>query len=264
MRERPILFKSDLVRAILSGRKTETRRPITPQPKGWTPEPCYTDAEVAASKARGEAQPEGPCGHWAWCLHGDQDFSEVVRCPLGRAGDRLWVRETWARVPRTAYHHDPSIPHVVSPDGDSWAVYRASWERSAPRWTPSIHMPRWACRLVLPIAEVRVERLQDITEEGAVAEGKAASVARWWACIDHKGRSYDLCGGEPDAEERAGLAACIERTHETTARDLFAQTWSDIYGKQDGLRWADSPWVWVVRWNRADIITGEAARPEAA
>mgnify|MGYP006374007585 CR=1 FL=1 len=91
-------------------------------------------------------------------------FREVIaRCPMGQAGDRLWVRETW-----TAAMHDPK--------GPADCLYRADDNRGVEdlaeaKWTPSIHMPRWACRLVLPLVSVRVERLRDITEAGAKAEG---------------------------------------------------------------------------------------------
>jgi hypothetical protein len=140
VKERPILFKDVMVRAILVGRKTQTRRIAKPR---------YDD--------------KTPCDHWMayapdfirrHCAHG----SEGQTCPYGQPGDRLWVRETWA----------------INPD-DGGAVYRATdpdWEVcECWTWRPSIHMPRWASRITLEITAVRVERLQGISLDDAKAEG---------------------------------------------------------------------------------------------
>lgn len=139
MKERPILFNGEMVRAILAGRKTQTRRAVKPQPV----EGCWMG---------------GPRnGVWdertgmAW-------FGQTWRCPCGVSGDCLWVRETWCSDP------EPSQPERV--------CYRATaGDESFIRWKPAIHMPRWASRITLEIAEVRVQRLQDISEEDARAEG---------------------------------------------------------------------------------------------
>ena len=160
-RERPILFRGELVRAILEGRKTQTRRPVKlPSPDGAV----YVDPG-------GTIFGPGPyVKNYKVVPGGDGQMHPRILCPYGYPGDRLWVKETHAIVPRTAYWHDPTIPHVER--GDEWAVYRAAWERCAPsRWRASIHMPRWASRLSLEIVSVRVERLHAITEEDARAEG---------------------------------------------------------------------------------------------
>ena len=129
MKERPILFGGDMVRAILDGRKTQTRRPVK------------LDFSGRVRRARR-----------SWHL---EDPNAVNACPFGAPGDRLWVRETWA------------CPQTVT-------YYRADEEALLPRgekWTPSIHMPRWASRIALEVTAVRVERVQDITEKDALAEG---------------------------------------------------------------------------------------------
>ncbi len=157
MREHPLLMKGPLVRATLEGRKTQTRRPI-----------------------KQEAQPDLGF-EWSECLCREIDPSDTPcatcasRFPgLAAAGDRLWVRETWDwrdwqsmanRKVRIAYAADGAQVDTIAPCDWNPVVYNAA------RWHPSIHMPRWACRLVLPLVSVRVERVQDITEEDARAEG---------------------------------------------------------------------------------------------
>ena len=151
MNEHPLLMRGPLVRATLAGRKTQTRRPIIPQP----------DDDIVAVRYDAIAD------LWLGNTPEDNDLgytsSWAERCPLGKAGDRLWVRETW-----TAAMHEPKGPDDC--------LYRADDNRGVEdlaeaKWTPSIHMPRWACRLVLPLASVRVERVQGITEDDAKAEG---------------------------------------------------------------------------------------------
>ena len=129
MKERPILFSAPMVRALLDGRKTQTRRIL-----------------------KAEAEPL-----------------------TYQAGDRLWVRERHALVPATAYRASTGVESHVNPsDPDQAVVYREGWERSQPgRWRPSIHMPRWASRLTIAVTEVRVQRLQEISEKDAADEGLA-------------------------------------------------------------------------------------------
>lgn len=203
-KEIPLLMAGELVRSTLAGRKTETRRPIKQAIEHGVP----ANAVCAT----------GP-GRWvSWWGRGSQAHYDAMTkshygpgdgwtCPLGAPGDRLWVRETWC-----GGQHGTSYQ------------YRADWPNHdfGPKWRPSIHMPRAACRLVLPLVEVRVEQLQDITEVAARAEGFADDLAP---------------------------IAC------------FHEVWNSIYGKQDGLRWGDNPWVWVLRWNADEILTGEAAAP---
>lgn len=138
-RERPILFSAPMVRALLDGGKTQTRRIMKPQPR-------RVDGGV----------PFGDAPAWAHAEPG----SAVMRCPYGQRGDRLWVRET---------HMDLGACFLYRADAN------AEQERAivAPgqRWKPAIHMPRVACRLTLVVTGVRVERLQDISRGDAMAEG---------------------------------------------------------------------------------------------
>ncbi len=161
MRERPILFNGADVRAILSGTKTQTRRAIKPQP----------DDRGLWPRGTRPAPWDGP---------------------FGQPGDRLWVREAHAIFPTHGQHRADGerwgpwggLPTTVSEDGKQVAYYREGFDRCDPgRWRPSIHMPRWACRLVLEITDVRVERLQAISEADAWAEGcppKIMDPRRWF------------------------------------------------------------------------------------
>lgn len=203
VREHGILFAAPMVRAILEGQKTMTRRVVKPQPDARLysvnggPEWTYPDPH----------DPDVP------------DWGRVVRCPYGVAGDRLWVRETWATV-KTLDHLAPS--KVWQYDRPP-SLYYAEWTGAARnsewrgKWRPSIHMPRWASRTTLENASVRVERLQDITEEDAKAEGMAS-----WAAAS--------CSRLPEDE--------------LYARAYFELAWDAINGKRHP--WASSPWVWVV------------------
>lgn len=146
MTDRPILFSGPMVRALLDGRKTQTRRVLR------VPTPFDTSDDISAEIATG--------------------FIELQF----RRGDRLWVREAHSLVPASAYRGSVgtgTIAQTEHPtDGYSAAVFREGFDRSGePRWRPSIHMPRWASRLTLSLSNVRVQRLQDIGEEDAQAEG---------------------------------------------------------------------------------------------
>ena len=168
MKERPILFSAPMVRAILDGRKTQTRRIVKPQP----PAGC----EYATS-----------VGSYALCFADGTSASAAPICvpptprskdhrlpsPYGAPGDRLWVRETFCL--RNPEHH---------PERGYW--YAATDDVDNPRWTPSIHMPRRASRLTLEVTGVRVERLQAITEADAIAEGcpGRAHFATLWDSIN--------------------------------------------------------------------------------
>lgn len=181
-KERPILFRGSMVRAILEGRKTQTRRVMSPQP---------TEGGLRAG--------------WHWTARGGWDYpiddrpsskrALVSVCPYGMPGDRLWVRETWQAWNCTSHEHDEWEPITREARMVPWAEwfeqnghpeaieYRADGKSQGP-WTPAIHMPRWACRLVLEVTDVRVERLQDISEEDAKAEGLCFD-GKWWLGAEH-------------------------------------------------------------------------------
>lgn len=198
MSERPILFSSEMVRAILAGRKTQTRRILRPQPH--------------VTRLAGHDIPLwGPGKHASTSLQAKW----LLCCPYGRPGSHLWVRETWLELDDD--HRDRR--------GVRQAVYRADTTSDGDdirrqygyRWRPSIHMPRWASRLTLEVTSTRVERLQEITEEDARAEGVEAHL--------HDG--YD---------------GTIDR--ERPARSNFERLWDHINGER--APWATNPWVFVV------------------
>ena len=135
MKERPIIFNGEMVRATLEGRKTMTRRPVKPQPK------VYEMHEM----------PSGKPIRWI-----------AAKCPYGQPGDRLWVRETIIQQPQNRGRYKA---------GADWLDFPKDYEYPRNRIIPSIHMPRWASRITLEIVKVRVERLQEISYNDIIAEG---------------------------------------------------------------------------------------------
>lgn len=210
MRERPILFSDPMVRAILAGTKTQTRRVVKPQP---SPELLADYAEIRDryGSARTDAQM----------------LSDCVPCPYGQPGDRLWVRETF--IGARGYDRDPpsrfgNKPIWYCADGEP---DRAQWWQLSDRKRPSIHMPRWASRITLEVTGVRVERLQDISEADARAEG-----AR---CVDRAtGREVMF----PDESQHIGSW----RLH-------FREIWESINGPGS---WDANPWVWAIAFRRLE------------
>jgi hypothetical protein len=207
--DRAILFSAPMVRAILAGTKTQTRRLVRHVPLGraeWCPKVSTTGlAWVAYSELTGAAHEWGP--HPAYAA----------------PGDRLWVRETWA-VSRVFDRTRPSEIPTNTRDIPVWwaadGIAEESWMNRG-RWRPSIHMPRWASRLTLEVTSVRVERLQDISEEDAVAEGAATPRAVKSMRLMH--------GGSAEHAD---------------ARVWFKHLWDEINGTR--APWASNPWVWVV------------------
>jgi hypothetical protein len=163
IKERPILFSGEMVRAILEGRKTQTRRLIKPQPDElellYGPE-LYHPTKVDRN---GMEYP----GDEVFGIYSDDSGWP---CPYGAVGDRLWVRETWQQYIEKAdgQRHTISTPCKFL----NQLLYAATEQGDhPPRWRPSIHMPRWASRITLEITGVRVERLQKITKADVIAEG---------------------------------------------------------------------------------------------
>ena len=180
MNERPILFSAPMIRAILSGAKTQTRRTVHPMHMSIT--------------------------------------GELLRYPYGEPGDRLWARETWAHDADSLEMLRALVDDIM-PTRDYGPYYRATgaYEGSGLRWRPSIHMPRWASRITLEVTDVRVERLQSISEEDALAEG-----------VD----PLEWSGGPANADARAA----------------FRELWESINGKR--APWATNPWVWAISFRR--------------
>lgn len=193
--ERPILFNAPMVRAILDGRKTQTRRIVKGQP--WPGIPFIgIDGMVAT---------------WRRDYGDDTSMMSLVRLSHGQPGDRLWVRETWAE------YADPTHDYRVyyAADDDCGALVR---------WRPSIHMPRWASRIDLEITAVRVERLQDISEEDALAEGIEGMRGQWKSYTDQ-------------------VVVCHK------PRASFRSLWDSINAK-GGYGWDANPWVFVYEFKR--------------
>ena len=233
IRERPILFSGPMVRAILEGRKTQTRRVIVPQP--WedvgTLRVGVYHPEIVV---RGEYEP-GPEEFGAW----SEDGEFAVRCRYGKPGDRLWVRESgW----------QPKEPNELElrEGADTWPKYvydadeplrpafaLAYYSEYGWKHKPSIHMPRWASRLTLEITDVRVERVQDISREDSVAEG-----ARRFDDIPDP-HPFGI-GPRWSMETPTSTDQCLGN-----ARFAFANTWNSINAKR-GYGWDTNPWVWCL------------------
>ncbi|QAA74173.1 ASCH domain-containing protein [Klebsiella variicola] len=221
MTERGMIFNADMVRAILDGRKTQTRRIMKLQPKPSKSRPgdfWFSSKKLESMVHVSDLAPgNSPIADYHL-------FIQEHCCPFGAVGDRIWVRETWAeagasapdlKLYRANYpEHVPSIYENVPPAEEI-------------RWTPSIHMPRTASRILLEITGVRVERLNAISEEDARAEGIIDG-----GCLN--------CG-EP---EPCGCA-----NPEPDATDAFAYLWQSIYGQEN---WNANPWVWVIEFKRVE------------
>lgn len=236
-KERPILFNTEMVKAILAGKKTMTRRAI----KSIGNEMHYTQllGDWALS-----GSPELKDDVLIWELQTDVDDSGwfETKCPYGQVGDILWVRETWAI-------HDLMLkPRKLSTSNQEWfykkkfepemaphVKYLADYSKGAwpGAWRPSIHMPRIAARLFLKITDIRVERLQDITETDAKSEGIRA--------FTKDGELYKYSHTD-DFVWSEGVR---------TAKEAFQSLWDGIYSK-NGLGWDINPWLWVVEF---EVIT---------
>ena len=233
MTDYPIIFSVPMVRALLDGQKTQTRRVMRTQPEAFAggvhprhiakhPAP-YLDAYCGQRKT-----PENPRGmgqQWNWWTEDDCCGPTVGKCPFGKPGDRLWVRENWQLHDRASDVCTVAYAASVNHSGWSDASHQfpdtlAGDMRARPfqeAWRPSIHMPRWASRLALVVTDIRAQRLQDISEDDAVAEGLKLAPGGWWS----------------GAEGQAG----------TTPRAAFMLLWNSIHGPASCNA---NPWVWAM------------------
>ncbi|HID3158911.1 TPA: hypothetical protein ACXGE2_002433 [Klebsiella pneumoniae] len=209
MKERGMIFNSEMVRAILDGRKTQTRRPIK-----WK-QTRFTEIGEREDGSK-----------WPWSEDAEHACDFWHPCPFGSVGDRIWVRETFSGH----FLDDAQIQDIK--DGRDKATdlceYRADYPdgyQASDGWTPSIHMPRWASRILLEITDVRVERLNSISQEDAQAEG------------------LELTGWRPTYSDPDSGGEVM------TPYDNFAELWSSIYGDES---WQANPWVWVIEFKRVE------------
>lgn len=226
MKERGMIFNGEMVRAILDGRKTQTRRPIK-----WK----QTQFTEIGEREDGSK--------WPWSEDAEHACDFWHPCPFGAVGDRIWVREAY-RFPAslddvsptgvgemavaTGYRKPwaPTFYEFTGTFSDGWKGFETPPKVSdAGKLRPSIHMPRWASRILLEITDVRVERLNAISQEDAQAEG------------------LELTGWRPTYSDPDSGGEVM------TPYDNFAELWSSIYGEGS---WKADPWVWVIEFKRVE------------
>lgn len=215
--EKPMLFSGAMVRASLAGTKTQTRRVMKPQPPAWAHHASFNENGwgVTAEERKND-----------WCINDEASFqSFLAKCPYGKVGDQIWVKETFA---------------VQCAEGVSaipWyrADYQGDSECDPPaagvKWKPSIFMPRKASRITLEIVSVRVERLQEITAEDAIAEGLERSVG------GDRFKNYSFCKNFGPV----GPASFEDPV------DSYWSLWESINGNGS---WDKNPYVWVIEFKK--------------
>ncbi len=224
MKARPILFSAPMVQALLTGRKTQTRRIVKPQPASG----CYYAMNGAGNAALHLIENGTP---EKYCVPVKANStSHILYCPFGEVGDLLWVRETFCLEDTCEYHEYAvapkdrpfltwknydngeyfTIPHYRATEPEPHIVpYGLDEDDDKTRWKPSIFMPRWSSRITLEITNIRVERLQDISDKDAIEEG-----------VDRTNTSIP-----------------------TYASQRYMMLWNSINGKDS---WGENPWVWVL------------------
>lgn len=208
MKERPILFSGEMVKALLDGRKTQTRRVIKPQPEHITGVGRFADIDFYGwQKSKSEFYDS---------IH--TNFADY--CPYGQPGDQLWVRENCA----IGFTDEAELACDYFADGERRWFERTIYNDSDRAWLtyindgrrPSIHMPRWASRITLEITGIRVERLQEISDDDA---------------------------------EREGFIYYGETLAEPIPTDKFQDYWDKLNAKR-GYSWESNPWVWCITFRR--------------
>lgn len=256
MKERPILFSGEMVRRILDGSKTQTRREIkgTFDIASFPTWPC--GGGPTALGGHGPHEPPRLPGGFHYHDANGFNWGELS-CRHGNVGDRLWVRETF-------YCDDYRYPDGPVKEMRDLLEYRAdhdcrNWEAGCPcscdgarrrsAWRPSIHMPRWASRIDLEITGVRVERLQDISEEDARAEGcKPSMHQETWTAYDTATEGYPTFYADPTGREGLENVRHHPEREMSSARDAFRTLWLSINGLES---WDANPWTWVLNFKRA-------------
>lgn len=201
MKERGMIFNGEMVRAILDGRKTQTRRPIK-----WK-QTRFTEIGEREDGSK-----------WPWSEDAEHACDFWHPCPFGAVGDRIWVRETFAALEPGSYEqakpqewHCQDLRYAATD-----RLAKSDADIRGYKWVPSIHMPRWASRILLEITGVRVERLQSIT-------------------------LGDIC-----KEDGCGLYDFRPATH---GFQVWEELWKSIYGEES---WKANPWIWVIEFKRVE------------
>lgn len=245
MKTTPILFSTDMVQAILDGRKPQTRRIYK------LPQECdhskFMEADWKNDPSEFNSDKDSP-EYWYCSLCGngisERNNFKGIKCPYGKPGDILWVRETFRKYYRgedndvldfdneiIEFAADNPEPVYLS-DGDGFIEFNKDGSEKMIPWKPSIFMPKAACRIFLKITNVRVERIQDISEEDAIAEGiysftKDGQLYKYW---------YNSKGD-----------VITWRDMPRTAVEAYKMLWIQINGSDS---WEANPFVWVVEFEQ--------------
>lgn len=237
MKERPIILNGEMVGAVLDGRKTQTRRPVKEADSamldflgGEAGDDCAAEVSIIYVENIDRIDDNGKTYKYTGLLGCTSEYPEEgyieLTSPCGVPGDRLWVRETWREWHQEADSEcgcsgDPYC--TCSPHPKASACYRADGHFVEPedrqmydiKWKPSIHMPRWSSRILLEITDIRVERVQDISEDDAIAEGSGVPLDKRYV-----------------------------------VQEYFKPLWQSIYGED---AWNRNDWVWVIDFKPVEI-----------
>ncbi|HFD8275425.1 TPA: hypothetical protein ACF6GX_002050 [Raoultella ornithinolytica] len=229
MKERGMIFNGEMVRALLDGRKTQTRRimKVQPEPSKSRPGDFWFSSKKLESMVHVSDLAPGNSPIVDCHL-----FFQEHCCPFGAVGDRIWVREAFRVHSRAT---DVATLVYKASERNSWTeqthrvpVAVCNKPATPEKWTPSLHMPRWASRITLEITDVRVERLNSISEEDATAEGVPPAGS---LLPDYQGTFLTPNGDF------------------ATAKVAFQRLWESIYGEDS---WKANPWVWVIKFKRIE------------
>lgn len=214
---KPILFSTEMVQAILKGTKTQTRRVVKFRNKKWKLSYEANDDNRTDLDAFGVLDENGNN------IESEENMPATLKqlnlCPFGNVGDILWVRETWCKTPKAGYCYKAS----TDSNGEEIRLEYLKCGSEWAKWRPSIHMPKQACRILLRITEVKIERLQDITTKYAEAEG-----------------------AKP-IEKTITNARSKDKFLYSDYREGFMLLWNKINGRGS---WEENPWVWVIEFER--------------
>jgi hypothetical protein len=230
MKERPIIMSAESVRAILDERKTQTRRVIKSVR-------CRRGGQITEF---GKSDTDGYDFHYRnrWAQWNDVSNKKMIdRCPYGAIGDRLWVRETWT-TESALWDDDKSDAFFLQVlAGGERLIYKADDIVSYNKWRSPMFMPRWASRITLEITDIRIERLQDISEEDAITEGVDIESSHASRCIDIETAPYDN-----DLIKGSAILT------------VFKDHWNSLNVKR-GYSWESNPWVWVISFKVVELLT---------